>query len=56
MRKKGLPLCPSQELITVLAHALIVEPYPSCPAWASQSVYMEKSGLGEECDLTVVKG
>ena len=56
MRKKGLPLCPSQELITVLAHALIVEPYPSWPAWASQSVNMEKSGLAEECDLTVVKG
>ena len=42
MRKKDDPSPPSQELITVLAHALIVLSIPSLPDWASQSCFMEK--------------
>lgn len=33
---------PSQELITVLTHALIVLSIPSLPGWVSQSCFMEK--------------
>ena len=40
--KKDDPSLPSQELITVLAHALIVLSIPSLPDWASQSCFMEK--------------
>lgn len=36
--KKSWPLCPNQELTTVLAHALIVLPWPSWTGWANQSV------------------
>ena len=42
MRKKDDPSLPSQELITVLPHALIVLSIPSLPDWASQSCFMEK--------------
>ena len=42
MRKKDDSSPPSQELITVLAHALIVLSIPSLPDWASQSCFMEK--------------
>ena len=41
MRKKMF-ISPSQELITVLADALIVLSIPSLPVWASQSCFMEK--------------
>ena len=40
--KKDDPSLPSQELITVLAHALIVLSIPSLPGWVSQSCFMEK--------------
>ena len=40
--KKDDPSLPSQELITVLAHALIVLSIPSLPGWASQSCFMDK--------------
>ena len=40
--KKDDPSPPSQELITVLAHALIVLSIPSLPGWVSQSCFMEK--------------
>ena len=46
MSKKLTPLPDSRAgfaMTTVLAHALIVSPWPSWPGWASQSVYMEKS-------------
>ena len=47
MRKETFaPLCPSQELTTALAHALIVSPWQTWPSWASHKVNMEKRQPG----------
>ena len=45
-KRNVYPLCPSQELTTALAHALIVSPWQTWPSWASHKVNMEKRQPG----------